>query len=183
MDIERSTVTKIKLTSLEILDPITAYIEDLGESKGKITIECFGKSWSAFWGGMGGRDLTGFFNSCDVDYLSNCLWDHKREQYCLDYDQISKEVKERVLYSRRLGVLNKDDARELYGIDCWETYAPQHTYDSWSKPDFVSEDGFSDIELDEIELKETYTSEYKYLMRIVEQLKLAMTADLENIAA
>jgi hypothetical protein len=53
MKIETSKVTKIRITDLidsEFkLDPITVILEDLGPSKGKILIECYGQSWAAYW--------------------------------------------------------------------------------------------------------------------------------------
>lgn len=88
MKVERSLVTKIMLSDLREyhLDPVTVLLEDLGataiplESKpgnisrqGKVIIECYGKSWSAYWGGMGDCTVSEFIQSCDDAYLVNCL--------------------------------------------------------------------------------------------------------------
>lgn len=86
MKIEASQVTKLTITGSDRLDPITVFIEDLSARNvklpdnpsyitraGKITLECFGESWSAYWGGMGPRTVEQFFTECSVDYLVGCL--------------------------------------------------------------------------------------------------------------
>ncbi len=52
MKIETSTVTKLTITEVARLDPITVILEDIEPRKGKIIIECYGKSWSSYWGGL-----------------------------------------------------------------------------------------------------------------------------------
>lgn len=73
MKIEKSTVTKMTITGATNLDPITLYLEDIGLRQGKIIIECYGKSWSAYWGGCGDKGVAAFIRSCNVDYIVNCL--------------------------------------------------------------------------------------------------------------
>jgi hypothetical protein len=75
MNITSSTVTKLVITGAPNLDPITVYAEDIGPRQGKIVIECWGKSWSGYWGGMGDCMLAEFFCSCSVDYLSRKISD------------------------------------------------------------------------------------------------------------
>ena len=48
MKLETSTVTKLQLTELNNLDPISVILENYEPGKGKIIIECCGKSWSSF---------------------------------------------------------------------------------------------------------------------------------------
>lgn len=52
LNVERSTVTKLVITGAPSLDPITVFLEDLAPKRGKITVSCWGKSWTAYWGGM-----------------------------------------------------------------------------------------------------------------------------------
>lgn len=85
MRIERSTVTKLLISDLlnsqHRLDPVTVYLENMGPNggvdhvtgRGKIIIECYGKSWSSYWGGMGDRTVAQFFCACSTDYLVGCL--------------------------------------------------------------------------------------------------------------
>lgn len=37
-------------------------------------MECYGKAWSAFWGGMGNQTVRQFVAECGPDYLANKLW-------------------------------------------------------------------------------------------------------------
>lgn len=73
------TTTETKLDALVIegapaLDPITVVFHDTGPSSGGIIVQCYGKAWSAYWGGMGGKPVRDFIISCDADYLASKLW-------------------------------------------------------------------------------------------------------------
>lgn len=69
MKISPITVAAFEITEAPSLDPIRVTLQHLGEGCGRITIECFGQAWSAFWPGMGKRTLAEFFSNCDVGYL------------------------------------------------------------------------------------------------------------------
>lgn len=60
------------------LDPIRVFIQDLAPGRGRIVIECFGESWSAFWPAMG-KDATvaAFFIISPTDYLVDNLLRHQ----------------------------------------------------------------------------------------------------------
>lgn len=174
MNIEQTKIKKIKLTELDRLDPITVFIEDYEAGKGKITFECFGKSWSYFWGGMGSKNIAEFFLSCNTAYLVNCLWDHSMPSSEPDFDGIQLSIQKWVVEQRREHLMGRDCARAIYDINDWESYAPQHTYDTWSCPTFLDECYFNEIHfLDEQEIPEKSTSEYCYLARIVEAISEA----------
>lgn len=67
---ERSTVTKLVITGAPSLDPITVFLEDLAPRKGKITVSCWGKSWTAYWGGMwDGLSIGQFFCELNTGYI------------------------------------------------------------------------------------------------------------------
>ncbi|WP_100913571.1 hypothetical protein [Pseudoalteromonas spongiae] len=185
MEIEQSKVTKLKLTKVENLDPITVFIEDIEAGKGKITIECWGKSWSAYWGGMGGRNITEFWqSSSSVDYLANCLWDHANPKTELDFDQVTKNVREKVLELRRENLVDSFFAREIYDIDQWQEFGPQHTYDDWSCPSHLDKDDFERLNLpDHSEIPEKLTSDYNYLTRIVSAVRDAFNQLSQQKAA
>lgn len=78
--------TPIQTTAFEItelsslrLDPIRVHLHDFGPGKGRITIECYGQSWSACWGAMGeDRTVGQFFQLCDSDYLIQNLTQGRR---------------------------------------------------------------------------------------------------------
>jgi hypothetical protein len=39
------------------LDPVTAFLEDFEPGRGQLTLVCWGRAWTHFWGAMG-NDLT-----------------------------------------------------------------------------------------------------------------------------
>lgn len=55
------------------LDPIIAYWHDYSPGIGSVTLTCFGCAWTAYFGGMMGRDIRTFFANCDVGYLVSKL--------------------------------------------------------------------------------------------------------------
>lgn len=70
MKIEKSKIEKLKITEAKNLDPVSVYLEDFEPGKGKIIIECYGKSWSSYWGAMSGRTISEFFFDANNDYLA-----------------------------------------------------------------------------------------------------------------
>lgn len=96
MKVETSKVVRVRGTELKGLDPITIYLEDFKPGEGKIIIECYGKSWSSYWYGMG-RDNTvaTFFITTGVDYLIGCLSPHLQPVIQVeedDYDIIKEAL-------------------------------------------------------------------------------------------
>lgn len=72
------TIQPIKTESVTIsgapaLDPVTVVFRDEGPSRGGIIVECYGKAWAAFWGGMGSNTVRQFVATCDVEYLAEKL--------------------------------------------------------------------------------------------------------------
>lgn len=120
MQLKVTSVTKILLTDLdERLDPISIVLEDIEPRKGKIIIECFGESWSSYWGGMGDRTISEFVRSCDNEYLIDKLAPHLNSVVG-DFDNLESWFKSNVIKLRREGDLDKGDASELWGdISLW----------------------------------------------------------------
>lgn len=171
MKIESSKITKLKLTELKRLDPVSVFVEDIEPGKGKITIECYGKSWSAYWGGMSGGTISSFFLYADSEYLANCMWDHTKEQYEPDFDGVQKRVRKFIIEWRREHAIEREDARAIYDIEDWTEYAPQHTYDEWSCPHNVDSGEFESLSMDDYEIPDKPTHEYAYLMRIIDAVR------------
>jgi hypothetical protein len=75
------------LTELDRLDPITVYITNYGQGKGKIVIECYGSAWSSFWGGMSNQTIQKFLLTSDNPYLLNCFL---KETMQTDFEEITR---------------------------------------------------------------------------------------------
>lgn len=73
MQISRTPVTRLLISGVARLDPISVILEDIGAGRGKIILECFGQAWSAYWGAMGDRSVASFFCAQDECYLVDSL--------------------------------------------------------------------------------------------------------------
>ena len=92
MKVIKSVTETYVISDIKRVDPITVYVQNQSEGKGKITIECYGSSWSSYWGGMGKQNLQSFFSSCDNHYLLKNL---VSKTTCIDFDSIEKTAKEK----------------------------------------------------------------------------------------
>ena len=58
----------MRAPGLGAIDPINVIIDNTGATSGHITITCYGRAWTAYWGSMG-TDLASFFCQCDPGYI------------------------------------------------------------------------------------------------------------------
>jgi hypothetical protein len=121
---------------------------------------------------MSGQNISGFFISCNVSYLLNCLWDHSKESSEFDYEDLQSNIRKWVLESRRESFIEPFEAREVYDIDDWESYAPEHQYDTWTRPSNIDESTFEKIYFTAYEeIPQKSTKAYSYLARIIEAIR------------
>lgn len=114
MNVETSTVTKLYITGAERLDPITVFLEDLEPHKGKITVSCWGKSWTAFWGGMWeGLSVGQFFCQLNAAYIIGCF-DQQMRSRRFSSDALADKARQMILKERRTFCYDRDEARDLY---------------------------------------------------------------------
>lgn len=120
MHVEESTTTKLVISEIENLDPVTVFLEDFGPSQGRITIGCWGESWTSYWGAMGGRTISRFFAECDEHYLAgnlaSGLSDTRFDPAVLAQDSKLLVIERRKNIRRGLefGPLEKELARQLF---------------------------------------------------------------------
>jgi len=146
MDIENINITKLRLTNIERLDPIDVYPENFGKGQGQITITCYGKAWTAYWGGMGDQDINEFFCSCDEHYIAKNLSDIKAEVY--DIEKI------------------REDA-EKKGVECYRD-------DPWNDYEFLNAMYGGDMMDWHDSLPKESNHEYEYLCRIIKAVQSAL---------
>jgi hypothetical protein len=116
MNAEITAVQKLTLRDLQAdfqLDSVTVILEDFELGKGKIIIECYGDSWSACWGAMGGKNVATFFCSCDEHYIAKKLSGISGD--VPDYEALEAEGKKEVCRLRRNRDLTESEARDLFG--------------------------------------------------------------------
>ena len=138
-------------------------VENYNPGEGKILIECYGDSWSAFWGGMGSKSLEEFFISCDTSYLSKKLCSDlpstvvdegklkpQAQEYVTknEYHQFEEveiqALREDIEY--HLDISNHDLLYRIYGEEWWR------------------------------ELPEKTNPKYEYLRRVIETVQAAFKA-------
>lgn len=155
MKITKTEVTKIELTELDRLDPVQVIAEDLGSGRGKITVSCYGKSWTNFWGGMGAQTIIEFVTTCNTDYLAEKFSTlHKWET---DWDRINEELD--------LGFVGSAEEATAYLYDA-ELGAQYGEGGDWR-----------------LNLPSRITTDYAYLCRVIEAMKSGLIELLQEEAA
>ena len=114
LQVDRSTVTKLVISGAPNLDPITVFLEDLAPCKGKITVSCRGKSWTAYWGGMwDGLSISQFFCELNTSYIIG-YFDQAMKSRQFSGEALASKAQRIVLKERRLLCYDQDEARELF---------------------------------------------------------------------
>ena len=151
MKVETNAVTKLMLTDLDRLDPVTVIAEDIEPGKGKIIIECYGKAWSSYWGGMGDNSIADFFISCDENYIANKLSDIESNIYDIE------------------GIRNQAD---LKNIDCFRD-------DPWNDYEFMRKMYGDDMSEWYDSMPKQINPHYRYLCRIIKAVQEGLKDHME----
>jgi hypothetical protein len=70
------------------LDPVTAFLRDFEPGRGELTLVCYGRAWTIYWGSMGnGADLRSFILHAWTGYIVGKLM--------LPYDVMLKRAEQR----------------------------------------------------------------------------------------
>jgi hypothetical protein len=168
MKVQKTTTATITIEGAAGLDPIRVFLEDIRPQRGRLTITCFSRAWTAAWGAMGSRSLAQFVEDCDVGYLAEYLADDMPEKI-FDPDAVKTHAKRTLIEARRARMLSKLDARRLYGEISNELIGP----DPWERSVLLHE-----IYGDERwnQLPEKANPDYVYLTRIIRAVKEGLAA-------
>lgn len=175
MKVIESTVRTLKISGIESLDLITVYLENFELGKGKITIECYGKSWSSYWPAMGGT-IEEFFMRTSEDYAASNL--QHMNSTTFDAEATEKAIAKEILRARKSGDLTSYEAREaLETISGYE-----------SEMDYIdSRDKALKIVLGDepwhYDFKEKPNPDYVYLCRIIRAVQQALKQITESKTA
>ena len=112
--VEKINVLSFIITGVDRLDPVRVMIENIEPGRGLITITCFGRSWNASWGSMGGDTVQEFIKRVSNDYLIGCLDRQLESTVDADNDANLKFVKSEIIRLRRQEEVNSSDAREMW---------------------------------------------------------------------
>ncbi|APV42084.1 hypothetical protein PFAS1_23175 [Pseudomonas frederiksbergensis] len=202
LKVERSTVTKLVITGAPRLDPITVFLEDFGRrdcpteqdplywsGQGKITINCWDKSWNAYWGGMGQRTLAQFVINCHAEYVLNCL-DRGISSTKFSGDALEQLARLCILQRRRqqtgrrdweLGELSKSEARELWN-DCESLSSIETPNECWHHNKILAELFGDEWHYTLQDKANEPNHEFTYLHRVVEAVQEALRHE-QQVAA
>lgn len=179
MKIEASKVTKLLISEVQGLDPITVFLEDYEPGKGKITVSCWGKSWTAYWGGMSGDDVATFFCRVNADYIIGYFAPNIGSTQFSGTSLVEK-AKRVVLDCRRGRTANhhpysmdKEEARKLFDRieeDLRYVESPEHC---WAHDELLAELFGVEWHYDAAEATEP-NPDYGYLERIIGAVQEAL---------
>lgn len=125
LDVSIMTVKKLLIRGADRLDPITVFLEDFDNGNGKITVSCFGKSWTAHWPAMGkNTTVSEFFINSNPQYIIGYFSPSLRKgRYSPEKTELL--AKKRIIELRREGEIDYSVARDFYedseGIKMEET--------------------------------------------------------------
>lgn len=153
MDIEKRETETFVLTDIQNLDPVTVYVTNYQLGKGKIVIECYGQAWACYWGGMGENTLQQFFVTCENDYIIHKMI---KETMQTDFDDIND-----VAHKKGFDLcVNSDVELAMQADDMAACFGPD-----WY-----------------MNLPTCHTSEYEYLGRILNAIKVAFAEGMQQAA-
>ncbi|MBJ7539848.1 hypothetical protein [Marinomonas transparens] len=175
MEIVEAPARILKISGVENLDLITVYLENFELGKGKITIECYGESWSSYWPAMGGI-IEEFFMRISEDYAAANL--QYMNTAIFDDEATKKEISKEIIKARKCGDLTSREARD--GIDTIKHFERMNDYiDSRNY-------ALSLILGDEpwhYDFKERPNPKYVYLCRVIRTVQQALKQITESKAA
>ena len=57
------------------LDPVSVYVEQFSPNASRITVQCYARAWTAYWGSHGDQPVEHFVVNCHADYvIDNLIW-------------------------------------------------------------------------------------------------------------
>lgn len=169
MKITESTVRQLEISEVPRLAPIRVTLSDLGPGQGRINIECYGKSWASYWGGMGEETIAEFFTTCDEHYLAKNLAGGL-ESDIFDPDHLVDTLKNEVIADRQKRFDSKEEARARWTL-IEELDLPEHEAQLWGISRQMQE-----IMGDEwwYRLPKKANPDYEYLCRIIKTVQAAL---------
>ncbi|EGY1311490.1 hypothetical protein GCY66_001593 [Escherichia coli] len=112
--VEKIDVLSFVITGAERLDPVRVMIENYEPGKGRITITCYGKAWTAAWFAMGGDDVQTFIKRVSNEYLIGYFDPQLRSTVDDDNDANLLFVKSEIINLRREREIDAVQAREMW---------------------------------------------------------------------
>ena len=173
MKITRSAVTKLTITDVPKLDPISVILEDIEPGRGKVVIECYGQAWSGYWGSMGeDTSVADFLRQCDTDYIANRIAGENLTHHEFDSDALRAQIRRDVLDQRHKNWLTAEEARRKFDLT---DKIPVTAEALWAVESTMTELLGDDWPLQDLPTR--INPLYAYLKRIVDAVKAALDVE------
>jgi hypothetical protein len=75
-------VRVVEITGAKALDPLLVFLVDVGPSRGRVVVECYGSAWGASFSNTGGKTIAEFVATAPEGYLADKL---ERRDDAVDY--------------------------------------------------------------------------------------------------
>lgn len=112
--VEKIDVLAFTITGAKRLDPVRVMIENYEPGKGRITITCYGRAWTAAWFAMGGDTVQDFIKRVSNEYLIGCLAPRLESTVDDDNEENLTFVKSQIIKLRREQEIEAYVAREMW---------------------------------------------------------------------
>lgn len=172
MKITQSIITKLEISDVPGLDPVRAYIDDIEPGHGRLTVECWGSSWSTYFGGLPeGSDLSDFVISHDSHYIANRMMVSGESDYEVDSDAYIAKLRKEVISKRRMHEFSQDEARDAFesigNMEFTENIGQLHAHEIQLVEELMGDEWWR-------ALPTRTTARYNYLHRIVEAVQAGL---------
>lgn len=167
MSIQKCDKIEKYIISKDGYDTIFVLAEQFSDRQCQVTIRCYDRCWTAYWGGAGSKGWKAFFLSCNNGYLAtNFIRGTETPEWVVDLEEIENQYKKRIIDARREGEIDKDDAREKW--DMSEEIQSWSLDEVWYKSEFLE---FTFGEYWHESMPQTTSSDYKYICRLVQVVR------------
>ncbi|UTM60450.1 hypothetical protein L4174_024000 (plasmid) [Photobacterium sp. CCB-ST2H9] len=105
-------VLKLSITGAQDHHPVSVFMEDIEQGRGKLYVECVGTLWSANLKGLGKCTVSDFVVTQSTEQLAKILDPHSPEVF--DEEALKVDIRKRINDARSSGKITRELADSLY---------------------------------------------------------------------
>ena len=176
MKIETKNVEKIKISGAKDLDPINIVFEYIDERRGQVNFDCYGESWSIYFGGMPSAGVKDFFRTSPPDYLIDKASGLDPDVF--DFDGLKSKLRKEICKARRACKTFKNISSNQFELGqrearIWfDEVSRMNSIDDFHRIPFVSWVLGEEWFLQDLPTKKNY--KYFYLLQIIMVIQTAL---------
>lgn len=180
MKVTTGTVVSLCITDVSGFDPISVALYENG-TKGKMTVEEGGQSWTGVWNAIGNDGIYSFVTTCGIDYLIDSMCGGLRH-VIEDKNNYDAVIQKEVIRQRRKRYISASLARAIFDTKDWIEHRSYHPERPLDRPLFsgIREQDWEEIDWENIDVPLVPNPEYK---RMYERFSLVVQAIKQEVAA